>query len=87
MMFVSTINKNLKSYLFAIIGAEYILRWLPVGTHDWNKFLTPQELEIIAKKNNFVMDEIIGVQFNLLLKEWKRSSDSSVNYIATFLKN
>ena len=87
MMFVSTINKNLKSYLFAIIGAEYILRWLPVGTHDWNKFLTPQELESIAEKNNFVMDEIIGVQFNLLLKEWKRSRDPSVNYIATFLKN
>ena len=49
-MFVATINKNLKSYLFAIVGAEYILRWLPIGTHQWDKFLTPQELEIIAKK-------------------------------------
>jgi len=52
-MFVATINKNLKSYLFAILGAEYILKWLPIGTHDWNKFLTPEFLETIAKKNNF----------------------------------
>jgi len=51
-MFVATINKNLKSYLYAILGAEYILRWLPIGTHDWDKFLTPQELEIIAIRNN-----------------------------------
>jgi len=49
-MFVATINKNLKSYLFAILGAEYILKWLPIGTHDWNKFLTPEFLETIAKK-------------------------------------
>ena len=52
-MFVATINKNLKSYIFAILGAEYILRWLPIGTHDWNKFLTPKDLENIANKNNF----------------------------------
>ena len=51
-MFISTINKNLKSYLFAIVGAEYILRWLPIGTHDWNKFLTPQELEVVVTKKN-----------------------------------
>ena len=56
MMFIATINKNLKSYLYAILGAEYILRWLPIGTHDWEKFLTPQELEIIAIRNNFTMD-------------------------------
>ena len=59
-MFVATINKNLKSYLFAILGAEYILRWLPIGTHDWNKFLTPQELEKIAEKNNFAADQLVG---------------------------
>jgi len=86
-MFVATINKNLKSYVFAIIGAEYILRWLPIGTHDWDKFLTPQELEIIAKKNNFLIQETIGMKFNLLSKEWSKSDDSSVNYISTFLKN
>ena len=86
-MFVATINKNLKSYIFAILGAEYILRWLPIGTHDWNKFLTPQELEDIAKKNNFFFDETVGMKFNMLSKKWIKSDDSSVNYISTFLKN
>ena len=85
-MFVATINKNLKSYLFAIIGAEYILRWLPIGTHDWEKFLTPLELNIIAKKNNLSPDEIIGMKFNFLTKKWSTSTDSSVNYISTFVK-
>jgi len=86
-MFVATINKNLKSYLFAIVGAEYILRWLPIGTHHWDKFLTPRELEIIANKKNFVAGEVIGMKFNFFLKKWYRSLDSSVNYISTFLKN
>ena len=86
-MFVATINKNLKSYLFAIVGAEYILRWLPIGTHQWDKFLTPQELEIIANKKNFLTDEVVGMKFNLFLKKWYRSLDFSVNYISTFLKN
>ena len=86
-MFVATINKNLKSYLYAILGAEYILRWLPIGTHDWEKFLTPQELEIIAIRNNFTMDEIVGMKFNLFSKKWLKSTDASVNYISTFSKN
>ena len=86
-MFVATINKNLKSYLFAIVGAEYILRWLPIGTHQWDKFLTPQELEIIAIKKNFLADEVVGMKFNFFLKKWYRSQDFSVNYISTFLKN
>ena len=86
-MFVSTINKNLKSYIFAILGAEYILRWLPIGTHDWDKFLTPQDLDIIASKNNFVTDEMIGMKFNLFSNIWYKSTDTSVNYISTFLKN
>jgi len=86
-MFIATINKNLKSYIFAILGAEYILRWLPIGTHNWDKFLSPQDLEIIAKKNSFMADEIVGMKFNLLSKKWSRSNDLSVNYISTFLKN
>ena len=86
-MFIATINKNLKSYVFAILGAEYILRWLPIGTHDWDKFLTPQDLEVIAKKNNFKFNELIGMKFDLFSRKWKRSNDSSVNYISTFLKN
>ena len=86
-MLVATINKNLKSYLFAILGAEYILKWLPIGTHDWEKFLTPQDLEIIANKNNFLVDEVVGMKFNLFSKKWQKSTDSSVNYISTFLRN
>ena len=86
-MFVATINKNLKSYFFAIIGAEYILRWLPIGTHDWEKFLTPEELENLTKKYNFKTNDIIGVKFNLVEKKWYESKDLSVNYISTFTKN
>ena len=86
-MFIATINKNLKSYIFAILGAEYVLRWLPIGTHNWDKFLTPQDLEIITSKNNFVADEIVGMEFNLFSKKWSKSNDSSVNYISTFLKD
>ena len=86
-MFIATINKNLKSYIFAILGAEYILRWLPIGTHNWDKFLSPQDLEIITSKNNFLADETVGIKFNLLSKKWFKSNDTSVNYISTFLKN
>ena len=86
-MFVATINKNLKSYLFAILGAEYILRWLPIGTHDWEKFLTPDKLEDITAKNSFSIDETVGMKYNFLLKKWFKSSDFSVNYISTFIKN
>ena len=86
-MFVATINKNLKSYIFAIFGAEYILRWLPIGTHDWDKFLTPQNLKIIAIENDFRFDEIVVMKFNLFFKKWSKSNDTSVNYISTFLKN
>ncbi len=87
LMFVATINKNLKSYLFAIIGAEYVLRWLPIGTHDWDKFISPEELEVIVKKNNFNNTEVIGLNFNLISKKWQVSTDSSVNYISIFKKN
>ncbi len=86
-MFVATINKNLRSYIFGIVGAEYILRWLPIGTHDWDKFLTPQDLEIITSKNNFLADEIVGMKFNLFSNKWNISNDTSVNYISTFSKN
>ncbi len=86
-MFVATLNKNLKSYIFGIIGAEYILRWLPIGTHDWEKFLTPQDLKNIATSYNFLVDETVGMKFDLLSNSWNRSKDTSVNYISTFLKN
>ena len=86
-VFVATINKNLKSYAFAILGAEYILRWLPIGTHDWNKFLTPQDLENIANKNSLISDETVGMKYNIFSKKWYKSTDASVNYISTFFKN
>ena len=86
-MFVSTINKNLKSYAFTILGAEYILRWLPIGTHDWDKFLKPQDLENIAGKNSLTADETVGMKYNIFSNKWYKSTDTSVNYISTFLKN
>ena len=86
-MFVATINKNLKSYAFTILGAEYILRWLPIGTHDWDKFLKPQDLENIAGKNSLIADETVGMKYNIFSNKWYKSSDTSVNYISTFLKN
>ena len=86
LMFISTLNKTLKSYVFAIIGAEYVLKWLPVGTHDWNKFVKPEDLVNITKNNNLELIKIDGVFFNLLKNEWVISKDQSVNYISQFKK-
>ena len=86
-MFVATLNKTLKSYLFAIIGAEYFLRWLPIGTHDWEKFVKPNDLISILAKNNLKVDALDGLKFNILSDEWKISSDKSVNYIGKFIKD
>ena len=86
-MFVATLNKTLKSYAFAIVGAEYILRWLPLGTHDWEKFIKPDELINILKRNNIRLDRLDGMKFNLVTDKWKISDDKSVNYIAKFIKN
>ncbi len=86
LMFIATLNKTLKSYVFAIIGAEYILKWLPIGTHDWNKFLKPVDLINICKKNSLNLNNLIGVKFDILKNEWIVSEDSSVNYLAQFSK-
>ena len=86
-MFVATLNKTLKSYLFAIIGAEYILRWLPIGTHEWEKFVKPDDLINILKKYNFELNSLDGMKFNPLKDEWSLSSDKSINYIGKFKKN
>ena len=85
-MFVATLNKPLKSYLFAIIGAEYVLRWLPIGTHQWEKFVKPNQLIDILRKNSFKLDRLDGVKFNPVTNEWKLSGDKSVNYISKFIK-
>ena len=86
-MFVATLNKTLKSYIFAIIGAEYILRWLPIGTHEWEKFLTPDELVDFGKKNSLIPHKIDGMVFNPIRGVWSVSKDCSVNYIIKFIKN
>ena len=86
-MFVATINKTLKSYLFAIIGAEYILRWLPIGTHEWEKFVNPNDLINISKKYNLNLENLDGMKFNIVKNEWSLSSDKSVNYIGKFIKD
>ncbi len=87
LMFVATLNRTLKSYVFAIIGAEYILRWLPIGTHEWNKFLTPEELTNFGQKNSLVVKKIDGMVFNPLTNRWNVSQDCAVNYIIKFKKN
>ncbi|MBT4951985.1 MAG: bifunctional 2-polyprenyl-6-hydroxyphenol methylase/3-demethylubiquinol 3-O-methyltransferase UbiG [Pelagibacteraceae bacterium] len=87
LMFVATINKTLKSYMLAIVGAEYILRWLPIGTHEWEKFVKPEDLKNILKNNNLFLKKLDGMHFNIIKDEWNISKDVSVNYIAKFKKN
>ena len=86
-MFVATLNKTLKSYLFAIIGAEYILRWLPIGTHEWEKFVKPKDLIKTLEKYDLRLDCIDGMKLDLIKDQWNISSDQSVNYIGKFIKN
>ena len=86
-MFVATLNKTLTSYLFAIIGAEYILRWLPIGTHEWEKFVKPDDLIKNLEKYNLKLDILNGMKFNIIKDEWNISQDKSVNYIGKFIKN
>ena len=85
-MFVATLNQTLKSYLFAIVGAEYVLRWLPIGTHEWDKFVKPKNLINICEKNSLKLKKINGMTFNPIFNQWKISSDKSVNYITEFEK-
>jgi 2-polyprenyl-6-hydroxyphenyl methylase/3-demethylubiquinone-9 3-methyltransferase len=85
-MFVATLNKTLKSYLFAIVGAEYVLRWLPIGTHDWEKFVKPDDLKTILSKNNLKLEKLDGMNFNIVKDEWNVSSDTSINYIMQSVK-
>jgi len=87
LMFIATLNQTLKSYIFAIVGAEYILKWLPIGTHDWDKFIKPEDLIKISKLNNLRLEKLDGMKFDLLNDQWRISSDNSVNYIAKFKKN
>ena len=87
LMFTATLNRTLTSYIKAIIGAEYILRWLPIGTHDWNKFIKPEELEKLLNQKKFSTIDLKGLSFNPFTNKWKKSNDLSVNYIICSLKN
>ena len=87
LMFVATINKTLKSYIFAIVGAEYVLRWLPIGTHEWEKFVKPEDLKKILMKYDLSLNKLEGMNFNIIKDEWSISRDLSVNYIGKFIKN
>ena len=86
-MFTATLNRTLTSYIKAIVGAEYILRWLPIGTHDWNKFIKPEELEKKISDLKFSIINLTGLSFNPFFQEWKRSKDLSVNYILVAKKD
>ena len=86
-MFTATLNRTFTSYIKAIIGAEYILRWLPIGTHDWNKFIKPQELEELLLSKNFKNINIKGLEYNPITKKWKKSNNLKVNYIFCSTKN
>jgi 2-polyprenyl-6-hydroxyphenyl methylase / 3-demethylubiquinone-9 3-methyltransferase len=83
LMIAATINRTLKSFALAIVGAEYILRWLPRGTHQWDKFVTPNELEIALARGGLTPIDEAGVVYNPLADRWRLSSDMDVNYIMT----
>ena len=86
-MFIATINRTFESYVKAIVGAEYILRWLPIGTHDWQKFLTPDEIEQKFSKLNLDKLDLTGLKYNIFSNDWAKSRDCSVNFILLAKKN
>jgi 2-polyprenyl-6-hydroxyphenyl methylase/3-demethylubiquinone-9 3-methyltransferase len=81
LMIAATINRTLKSFALAIVGAEYVLRWLPRGTHQWDKFVTPDELEIAMERAGLRSTDERGVIYNLLADRWELSTDTDVNYM------
>jgi 2-polyprenyl-6-hydroxyphenyl methylase/3-demethylubiquinone-9 3-methyltransferase len=83
LMIVATINRTLKSFALAIVGAEYVLRWLPRGTHRWDKFVTPNELEAALERHGLRVVDDTGVSYDLLADRWQLSTDMDVNYAVT----
>jgi len=86
-MFLATLNRTAKSYAFAIIGAEYVLRWLPKGTHDWKKFLKPSEINKFINHDDITVKEVKGVSFNPIKDKWFLSNDTDINYMMTISKS
>jgi 2-polyprenyl-6-hydroxyphenyl methylase / 3-demethylubiquinone-9 3-methyltransferase len=87
LLFVATLNRTMKSFALAIVGAEYILRWLPRGTHQWDKFVTPNELEIAIVQSGLAIADETGVIYSLLADRWQLASDMDVNYMVVAEKN
>ena len=87
LMFVATLNRTMKSFALAIVGAEYVLRWLPRGTHQWDKFITPNELEITLEQGGMRVIGEKGVIYNLFADSWQLSADMDVNYMIVAEKN
>ena len=85
-MILSTLNRTLKAYALAIVGAELILRWLPAGTHDWNRFVTPEELRAALARAGLNVSDVTGMVYNPLADEWRLSRDTDVNYFATAVR-
>jgi len=81
LMVAATLNRTVKSFALAIVGAEYVLRWLPRGTHRWDKFVTPNELEIALERGGLRVIEETGVIYNLFADRWQLSTDMDVNYM------
>lgn len=79
-MIVSTLNRTLKAYALAIVGAEIILRWLPLGTHNWNRFVTPDEMRLALKRAGLGVTDVTGMVYNPLADEWRLARDTDVNY-------
>jgi 2-polyprenyl-6-hydroxyphenyl methylase/3-demethylubiquinone-9 3-methyltransferase len=86
LVFISTINKTIRSLLLAKIAAEYILRLVPIGTHSWDKFITPLKLMDLSNKHNLIKSNAAGIKLNILTQNWEISEDTNVNYIITLIK-
>ncbi len=86
-MILSTLNRTLKAYALAIIGAELILRWLPLGTHNWNRFVTPEELRGALRGAGLTPTDMTGMVYNPLADEWRLARDTDVNYFATAMRS
>jgi 2-polyprenyl-6-hydroxyphenyl methylase/3-demethylubiquinone-9 3-methyltransferase len=87
LMFAATLNRTLKSFALAIVGAEYVLRWLPRGTHQWDKFVTPEELERAFERSGLNVTGERGVIYNPFADRWQLSSDMDVNYMLVAMKD
>ncbi|NBX52650.1 MAG: bifunctional 2-polyprenyl-6-hydroxyphenol methylase/3-demethylubiquinol 3-O-methyltransferase UbiG [Proteobacteria bacterium] len=86
LLMIATLNRTAKSLLMAKFGVEYILRWLPIGTHDWRKFLKPSEIESVARRSNLKLHKIQGFCYNIFKDEWNLGDDLSINYCLVFNK-